>query len=118
MKIQDIAAKLFEARISYHVMHLQTNSFAQHAALNDLYSGIVDYTDRILETYQGEYTIVRNYPSTIKINEGASPIDYTRSLVKDCRMFRKSIELEEIRAIVDELIEFLNNNLYKLKSLK
>lgn len=118
MKIQDIAGRLLEARISYHIMHLQTNSYAQHIALNDLYSNIVEYTDRIIETYQGEYTIVRGYPSTVKLNEGVSPIEYTRLLIKDCRTFRKSIELEEIRAIVDELIEFLNGNLYKLKSLK
>mgnify|MGYP003347763100 CR=1 FL=1 len=118
MKIQDFASRLFEARITYHVMHLQTLSFAQHMALNDLYSNIVEYTDRILETYQGEYTIIRGYKSTIQISESDNPIDYTKQLIKDARMFRKSIELEEIKAIVDELVEFLNNNLYKLKSLK
>ena len=41
MKIQDFASRLFEARITYHVMHLQTLSFAQHMALNDLYSNII-----------------------------------------------------------------------------
>ena len=118
MKIQLFLSKLFAARIDYHIMHLQTELFAKHLALDDLYKNIVEYTDRIAETFQGENGIIKGYSSSITLMpDNSNPVEYTKKLISDCRTFRKSTDQEEIKAIVDELVEFLNGNLYKLKSL-
>jgi DNA-binding ferritin-like protein len=118
MKINEFLSVLFEVRINAHISHLQTGSYAAHKALDELYNGIVDYTDRIAETYQGDTkTIITKYPQ-IKIVEGLDFVKYLKETVDNSRTFRKEIEQEEIKAIVDELIEFLNSIIYKLNFLE
>ena len=37
---------LFSSREQAHIFHLQTSSYAMHAALNKYYDGIVDLIDK------------------------------------------------------------------------
>jgi len=52
---------LFASRTQAHIFHLQTTSFAAHAALNTFYDEIVDLADGLVESFQGRYGIVRGY---------------------------------------------------------
>ena len=44
---------LFQSRTQAHIMHLQSNSYAQHVALQGYYEEIVDIIDSLVESYQG-----------------------------------------------------------------
>lgn len=117
MTIAEFGSSLFEIRIVGHVAHLQTTSYAQHKALDELYNGVVEYADRILETYQGIHGIVKGYPS-FNVIEGKDMVTYLKDKVSSYRKVRTEIKEEEIKAIIDELIEFLNSIIYKLVNLK
>lgn len=47
---------LFAARDKAHELHLATDSFSEHSALNDLYELLLEYADRMAEVYQGMST--------------------------------------------------------------
>jgi len=46
---------LFQSRDMMHLMHLKTESFAEHKALNAYYDGILEFTDSFTESYFGYY---------------------------------------------------------------
>lgn len=49
----DVLSRLFEFRIKLHLMHLATDSFAEHQALGKMYEGLDDFIDGFAETFMG-----------------------------------------------------------------
>jgi len=45
MTAQEYVSALLEIQDISHIAHLQTSSFAEHKALNELYDGITDQFD-------------------------------------------------------------------------
>jgi hypothetical protein len=56
--IEQLVARVFQARNVAHREHLKTKSYAQHMALGDFYDEIIDAIDEIVEVYQGRYGII------------------------------------------------------------
>lgn len=78
MSAGEMIVRLFHARTAAHIAHFQTNSYAQHKALNDFYDAIVGVTDEWVECYQGLFGIIGEYP-TIAVPQG-KPADWIDSL--------------------------------------
>lgn len=116
MTIQEFITSLFEIRITGHIAHFQTRSYAQHIALGELYTGIEDLTDSYVEAYQGISGIITSYPQ-IKIAEGVDMTKYLQLKVSMYRDYRKVVKETELQQKVDDIIEFLNTIIYKLKYL-
>ena len=53
MTPEEIQAKLFSFRNSAHKLHLDTRSFSEHKAADELYSQLSDFTDEISEKLMG-----------------------------------------------------------------
>jgi len=115
MKIQEYIKVLFEVEINAHVAHWQTKSFAEHKALNELYEGIVEYRDRLVESSQSE-NIITGYKSPI-LNENMDIISYLEGVIEDSYSFREE-QKPYIQQITDEVIEFISTIIYKLRFLK
>ena len=49
---------LFKARDIAHKLHLHTDSYAAHMALNDLYDQLVSHADSFAEAYQGKHGLI------------------------------------------------------------
>lgn len=49
---------LFKARDVAHKLHLRTDSYAAHMALNDLYDQLVSHVDSFAEAYQGKHGLI------------------------------------------------------------
>jgi len=123
-KLPIFLSKLFLARIQFHVFHLQVigiGSFAQHIALDELYKGIVDLTDDLIETYQGKYGIVTGYKLEALQDDLSSKqvIQYIQDLhdyidTERVALFPDSDSLN----IIDEIKSLLKTGLYKLKNLQ
>jgi len=64
----EMVCNILHSRNQAHVFHLQTQSFAEHKALNDYYDGVVALFDGIVESYQGKYGIIKNF-KTFKIEQ-------------------------------------------------
>ena len=71
--------KLFEARDTIHICHLQTTSFAEHKALNEFYDEWLELADTFIETYFGKYGRV-NTTLSIDVNSAASSTIYLKEL--------------------------------------
>lgn len=48
-----VLSRLFEFRIKLHLMHLATDSFAEHKALGKMYEGLDGFIDGFAETFMG-----------------------------------------------------------------
>ena len=117
MTPQEFCSYLFEIRINAHVAHLQNRSFAAHKALDELYTGIVDHTDAFIESYQGQYGIITGYNTTLSIKENLDIKLYLNTMVKKCKEFRETMTEGYLQQLVDNIIEFLYNILFKIRFL-
>lgn len=56
--IEQLVARVFQARNIAHRDHLKTTSYAQHMALGSFYDDIIEAIDEIVEVYQGRYGVI------------------------------------------------------------
>lgn len=110
---------LFHSRTQAHILHLQTNSFAEHKALNAFYDGIVPLVDKYAETYQGKYGIVKGYQGMPKVLQGTQAvIPYFDALEKQVSSMRsklpKDLDLENAYA---DILDLIHSTQYLLKQL-
>jgi hypothetical protein len=103
-----------------HIMHLQTESFAEHMALGEYYEAIPDLVDALIEAWQGKnQQILRGYAEGEESYEGMKPLDYLQSLRDEFVMSRPLIgEDSELQNLADEIVDQLDSTLYKLRFLK
>ncbi len=115
-----MVCNILHSRNQAHVFHLQTQSFAEHNALNNYYDGVVDLFDGIIESYQGKYGIIKNF-KTFKIEQYKNckkTISYFEKLLDIIDENRESIEDTYIQNQIDTIQELINSTIYKLKFLK
>jgi hypothetical protein len=116
----EMVCNILHSRNQAHVFHLQTQSFAEHKALNDYYDGVIDLFDGIIESYQGKYGIIKNF-KTFKIEQyknGKKTISYFEKLLDIIDENRESVEDSYIQNQIDTVQELINSTIYKLKFLK
>lgn len=116
----EMVCNILHSRNQAHVFHLQTQSFAEHNALNNYYDGVVDLFDGIIESYQGKYGIIKNF-KTFKIEQYKNckkTISYFEKLLDIIDENRESIEDSYIQNQIDTACELINSTLYKLRFLK
>lgn len=117
---KEIISVLFHSRTQVHVFHLQTESFAEHKALQDYYDGIDDLIDGLVESYQGKYGIITNY-TTLKVDDYVNNDDVKSYLEKVNSVIEKnrtSVKESFIQNQIDTVQELIFSTLYKLKFLK
>jgi hypothetical protein len=112
-----VFSKLFEARDFAHKAHLETKSYSQHKALDGFYSGILDLTDGLIESYFGKYGIQKIQIAQIK---DAEPIGYLEDFANFMEQAHASVDKKDtwIQNQIDEILQLTFSTLYKLKNLK
>ena len=119
--IGQFISTLFSSRTQAHVFHLQTDSFAEHKALNDYYDEIIDITDGLVESYQGKYGIIRGY-GNIALQEFQNcegVIMYFETLYTYVEKSRQILPQDTyIQNQIDEITALITSTLYKLRFLK
>jgi len=118
-KIETMASHLLFSQTQVHIFHLQTDSYAEHKALQGYYEGIDGLADSLIESYQGENDIIQNYTSfPMKKYEGKEMvINYFNELLKMIEENREGLP-SHLQNIVDTIVELITSTLYKLKRLK
>ena len=116
----EMISLLLHSRTQTHTLHLQTDSFSEHTALNGYYDGIVDLVDGLVESFQGKYGIIGGYTSYdiegYKSTE--STIKYLQGLCGKVDGLRDCCEDSYIQNQIDTVCELINSTLYKLRFLK
>jgi hypothetical protein len=119
--IGQFISTLFSSRTQAHVFHLQTDSFAEHSALNVYYDEIVGITDGIVESYQGKYGIIRGYGnvSLQEFQNCEGVIAYFEVLYTYVEKSRQMLPQDTyIQNQIDEVVALIASTLYKLRFLK
>ena len=110
-------ATLFHSGTNAHFMHLQTDSYAKHVALNEYYDTIIELADKWAEAYQGCYDIIKTYPRDFHL--ATDPVKYITGIKKFVKDIRTELPDEsELQNIVDEIADLVDVTLYKLKAFK
>jgi hypothetical protein len=110
---------LLHSRTQVHTFHLQTNSYAEHMALNGYYTGIGDLIDGLVESYQGKYDILTGYKSYVIVNYESpqNTVSFFKSVCNKIDELRGSCDDSYIQNQIDTVQELLNSTLYKLRFL-
>jgi hypothetical protein len=85
-------------------------------ALNTYYDEIVTLVDGLVESFQGKYGIVEQYPDVY--HSPKDPIKYFESLQRFVKDARQDLPQDsELQNIIDEIADLINSTTYKLKFL-
>jgi hypothetical protein len=119
-KFVEMISLLLHSRTQAHTLHLQTDSYPEHMALNGYYDGIGDLVDGLVESYQGKYGIVGGYKSfNIEGYKSTdATIKYLQELCGKVEDLRDCCEDSYIQNQIDTVCELINSTLYKLRFLK
>ncbi len=106
---------LFQTRDIIHLAHLRTSSYAKHKALNKYYEDLIDLTDKLIESYQGEFG-VQNIE--IPASKYEDPIKRLSSLLDNTTKIGLSFKESDYLNILDEIKTTTKQTIYKLKYLQ
>jgi len=115
-KYTKLVSLLFNARTNAHIAHLQTKSYAQHIALNELYEGILDIADSFAESAQGTQGILNGY--TLGTLWSGDVISNVESLHNEISGMKKEFTEGHLLQLIDDATELTATVLYKLKNLR
>lgn len=116
----EMISLLFHSRTQAHTFHLQTESFAEHKALEGYYDGIVGLIDSITESYQGKYGIVKgykNYP-LVEYKGNESTVSFFHNVCDKVTKLRDCCKDSWLQNEIDNVCTLISSTLYKLKFLK
>lgn len=114
--IPQFLGMMFAFRDKLHLLHLLTTSYAQHKALDEAYSGLLDLADGLIEGVQGVYGLQN---ITIgKCEEYSTAIENVQYMYKYVDANRSIFKETWIQNVLDEIQHLLAQTLYKLKFLK
>jgi hypothetical protein len=116
--VSEMVFCLFELQVQAHISHLQTTSFSEHKALEDLYNGLPELLDRFVETYQGQNGKIVEYAKTLEIKNNCSMIPCLKEEMLNMKKYRTSFKDGSLLQIIDDIVELLSSTLYKLQFLK
>lgn len=109
-------AESLAIRTATHLAHLSTTSYAQHVALGDFYSSIVDLADKYAEVYMGLNARIDTFPAVAPARGGiASALDDYLELVQ--AEMKEDSGSEALKNILAEIEELTARTLYKLRHL-
>ena len=119
MKCADFIGMMFLARDVTHSVHLNTRSYAKHAALNEFYDAIVDLADKFAEAYQGKYGLIG--PITLmSAKKTNNVVEFLQDQADEIEKVRYDVvdkDCTPLQNIIDEIMGQYYSTLYKLKFL-
>jgi DNA-binding ferritin-like protein len=105
-------AKLMQARTATHMMHLMTDSYARHKALNGFYDAIAEQLDVIAEAALGEY----GKPMSMSIESLKVSVDSEEKYLKDlrdiCQDARDECKSTNLQNEIDNVLTLIDKTLY------
>ena len=109
---------LLHAATSGHILHLQTTSYAEHKALDEFYNELPDLVDSLIESYQGKYGRVLDYPSGYQVPV-ATPQEFVSNLGDYVMASRQAVATDsELQNDIDAIQTLINSTQYKLTFLR
>jgi hypothetical protein len=116
--VGDFFATLLHSATIAHQLHFKSRSSLEHKALGKFYDEVVELVDDLIESYQGKYGIVENYPFEMELDTNSS-----EKFLSDLSEFVKANRYavcpdSEIQNKIDEIQALINSTTYKIRFLK
>jgi hypothetical protein len=116
--IEQLISRVFYARNVAHFEHWRTESYSEHKALGKFYDNIIDAIDKLVEAYQGAFSLIGNIPAP-KVTEP----DVLKLLEADAEWIEEHHEdickgNRAVANLVDGVTEVYLTTIYKLRNLK
>jgi hypothetical protein len=112
---------LLHSRTQAHIFHLQTNSYAEHIALQSYYEGVVPFIDGLVESYQGRMGKLEGYSTPGELREyvdNATTVTYFSGLALFIEKIRQQTPQDSyLQNQIDEVVALVSSTLYKLRML-
>ena len=113
--VNNFIAMLMNSRTQTHYFHLNTNSYAQHKALEKYYSGIVPLIDAYSETYMGKYSKIKPVQMNKRFsNDSTSSEKYFKDILRRMKAMKLPKDTH-FKNIQDEIVTLIRKTLYMLK---
>lgn len=119
--IEELISRVFYARNVAHFEHWRAKgdgSFAKHMALGGFYDDVIDAIDKLVEAYQGAFSLIGNIPAP-KVTER----DVLKLLEADADWIEENHEAickgnRAVANLVDGVTDTYLTAIYKLRNLK
>lgn len=122
-QMQEMINELFNARTSFHKIHLKITgpgSDAAHRALGAFYDEVVGLADSLAEQYQGATEKLLDLPEmpVAIVNSKEEALDLLRELYSCANKTQAACGHSEIVNTIDEVKSLINSTKYKLLFLQ
>lgn len=117
--IVEMIERVFTTRNLAHFAHWRTGSYAAHQALGELYDSLIEDIDDIVETYQGEFGLIKD----LCCDEAKFDGDILPRIKDDSNWIKQNRQKiangsRTIENMIDSLTGTYNKIIYKLENLK
>lgn len=96
--------------------HLQSGNHAEHVILDEYYKEMPELIDALIEAYQADHDIVKDYSDTLD-GQDLSPVEYLTQLKELTLEGREIMDSPELESLCDDILTLIDSVLYKLKNL-
>jgi hypothetical protein len=115
--IEELITKIFCTRNCAHQQHWLTGSYAEHSALGDFYTDVIDLLDNFVEVHQGNFGKI----DSVDFDCECKPI--IKHLESDVQWIDKNYKslsgsVTALQNILDEIVALYLKTIYKLRFLK
>lgn len=117
--VMEFVTILLHSVTNAHILHLTTDSYAQHKALGSYYTQVDGLIDSFAEAFQGKYGVLTDWTSDYALPD--APIEYMKFLGAKVYALRNRPEFpkdSELQNIIDEIATLIDHTLYKLTRFK
>lgn len=119
--IEQLISRVFYARNVAHFEHWRATgagSFAKHQALGSFYDDVIDAIDKLVEAYQGAFSLISNIPAP-----NVSERDVLKLLEADADWIEENHEAickgnRAVANLIDGVTDTYLTAIYKLRNLK
>lgn len=116
MTIEEFFGTLQESITAEWRKHLQTDKYSAHMALDDFYKEMPEKVDALIEAYQADNDIIKDYKNVL--DEGMDALEYLEALKKLTKEGRELLGSSELESLTDDILGLIDSTIYKLKHLK
>ena len=109
---------LLHATTNVHLLHWQSQSYAQHVTLGELYAALEEGVDEFIEKYMGKYGRIENFPHFYDLPDN-DPVKEVEQIYDQVKMLREKLPQDsDMQQLVDNIVNDIAESLYKLRFLK
>lgn len=118
MTVEELFGTLQQSVTDEWRKHLQTGKYSKHMALDEFYKEMPEKIDALIEAYQADNDIVKDYKSILDA-EDKDALEYLEELKKIVKEGRTLFEDDtELESLTDDILSQIDSTIYKLKHLK